>query len=37
MNEGALVLQGRTSKKWFFTALLSGLIFLGGTFSGTRH
>jgi len=32
MNEGALVLQGqgRTSKKWFFTALLSGLIFLGG-------
>ncbi|GER67463.1 hypothetical protein BpJC7_00390 [Weizmannia acidilactici] len=30
MNEGALVIQGKTSKKWFFSSLLAGLLFLGG-------
>jgi hypothetical protein len=33
MNEGIMMIRGKTSKKWFFSALLSGFLLLGGLFA----
>ncbi|MBB2479273.1 hypothetical protein H5P36_03545 [Bacillus sp. APMAM] len=33
MNEGVMLIQGKMSKKWFFSALLCGFLLLGGLFA----
>ncbi|MBS4174544.1 DUF6230 family protein [Bacillus sp. FJAT-49736] len=33
MNEGVMMIRGKTSKKWFFSALLCGFLLLGGLFA----
>lgn len=33
MNESVMMIRGKTSKKWFFSALLCGFLLLGGLFA----
>lgn len=33
MNDSVMMIRGKTSKKWFFSALLAGFLLLGGLFA----